>query len=139
MQFAMTHRYVLVDTELALIMYGNDAVASRYDRLLGNATTVLAFTSVAELHRRARLCGWSGRRIAELDSYLRRYFVELTPIPDLSRIYGELAAHAPHLDSETLWTAANGVCYDVFLLPYSPDRYPDLPSLRLLQVGESAD
>lgn len=128
----MTYRYLIVDTDLALILHGNDAVAGRYDHLLDAATTALAFNSVAEIHRRARLRGWSGRRVAELDSYLHRFFVELMHVPDLSRIYGELAAYAPHLDSDALWVAANATAYKLPLVPHSPDRYRGLPGLNVL-------
>jgi tRNA(fMet)-specific endonuclease VapC len=125
----------LVDTNVLSLILKRDTRALAYVPHLAGYVGVLAFITVAELHRWAEERDWGPRRRAALNRLLAVYAV-VYPDEGLCRRWALLMAvtkpagrSLPFADS---WIAATALYLDVPLVTHNPRDFSGITGLRII-------
>ena len=131
---------VILDTDVFSVLTERRPGAEKIAAVIGDAETLLAFASVAELAYGAYLASWGAARVRRLEAAVASHGL-LLPTDGLLRVWARLRVKARgvghplghKVNSNDLWVAACAVHYQVPLLTGNGRHFGGLPGLKVLE------
>jgi len=126
---------VVVDTDVASLVFKGDSRAEKYLSALVAPDLLVSFMTEAELERWILQARWGPERIIRFRTYMKR-FVSVSSSRDLIVKWAELMVVARSLgrriDVADAWVAATALLYDAPLVTNNPRDYVGVAVIKLL-------
>lgn len=131
---------VVVDTDVVSFLYKRDTRADLYRPHMDGHLPIISFMTVAELELWTLARSWGERRRQDLQSYLRRYFVEQSS-PALCRRWAQASDSAKRAGRPILtadaWVAATALTYELPLVTNNPADFAGVRGLTIISEQEA--
>ena len=134
----MTDRLV-VDTDVISFLFKRDTRAKLYEPHLSGRQLVVSFMSVAELYRWAAENNWGAKRIADLETKLRKFII--CPVdPKLCQIWAEVMSEGTKngkpIQTADAWVAATALSFGIPLVSHNAKHFQCVGGLSLITEPE---
>ena len=124
---------IILDTNIVSYLMKNHSLAERYRPHLEGRTLAISFMTAAELHEGAFRAGWGSRRLAWLESVLRRYLV-FPSTPETCSRWGQIRAERRNqsISCEDAWIAATALVYQCPLVTHNAVDFTGITGLQIV-------